>query len=181
MNRGMGVNWRGLICGFALLLLSPPVHAEWRVEEGGEATASKGEDTAIVENQEGYRLEIYKDSADAIHMTFTLRNGFDIFDSGACPTFHVDDNTPLNLARHTLSCAVEGNQVRLKLGDVVDYRITSPILLQLIGGRKVLFRYQLANVGYQETFFRLKRSKQVLRKVIGKEIEVMPPQNGQNY
>ena len=53
-------------------------------------------------------------------------------------------------------------------------RLDSETILQLMNGNTVVFRYRLAERGYGETEFTLRRSKQALARAIGPEVTVTP-------
>ncbi|MCP4041289.1 MAG: hypothetical protein GY731_04930 [Gammaproteobacteria bacterium] len=166
-------------CFVAFLLLGAPAifGAEWQAEEIANSDGSGISHIAVVENPAGYRLEFTRDDNDIIHGYFTLRDGFDIFTKASCPTFRVDNEPALNLAEHAAPCEPKSNRTKFFAGRIENNQVESPLLLQLMNGTQVIFRFHLENVGYQETRFRLKRSKKALRNVIGAQTKVVIDQN----
>lgn len=127
---------------------------------------------ALVENAEGYRLEIHKDPEQQVHGTFILRPGFDEFSEHRCPTFKADRRAPVNLAESGKPCKSAGDRAEFNLGRVEDKRIQSPLLVQLMNGSRLELIFPLHNVGYQTTSFPLRGSKQALLEVLGRGVKV---------
>ncbi len=156
-----------------LLIIIPGIStAEWMIEEIARPAGDGTDNIAVVENPAGYRLEIYKNDDGVVYGSFTLRTGFDTFAKGSCPTFRVDEGRAINLTRNTDHCKRKGNRTEFVAGIIESDQIKSLVLLQLMNGSRVVFRYQLKNVGYQETGFELQRSKQALAEVIGSNTSV---------
>ncbi len=153
---------------WTLLIITAPdiATAEWKTEEIARPDGNGMERIAVVENPAGYRLEIYKNDDSVVYGSFTLRAGFDVFAKGSCPTFRVDRGRAINLTK-TAPCKRKGNRTEFVVGTIENDQIKSLVLLLLMNGSHVTFRYQLKNVGYQETGFELRRSKQALAEVIG--------------
>ncbi len=163
----------GILWAFLMVTFPDISSAEWKTEEIARSTGSGTDQIAVVENPAGYRLEIYKDDNGIVYGSFTLRTGFDIFAEGSCPTFHVDDGRAINLTENTAPCKRKGNRTEFMVGAIENDQVKSLVLLQLMNGRHLVFRYHLENVGYQETGFELRRSKQALADVIGSHTAVV--------
>lgn len=155
-----------------VLGLASATQAQWRAEDMVAATGAGTDKMAVVEDPAGYRLEIYKDPGGVVHGAFRLRQGFEVFAEGGCPTFRVDRSRALNLSEYASPCVPLKGRTEFVLGTVQDSRIKSPILLQLMNGHEMVLRYHLADVGYRETTFELRRSKQALAEAIGADVTV---------
>ena len=70
--------------------------AEWNIITHNDMNSNTNTSVAIIENESGYTLEIYKDSVDAVRARFTLVNGLLRFPDNFCPTFQIDSGMPSN-------------------------------------------------------------------------------------
>ncbi len=155
-----------------LLALTLPAvaAAQWETQPRPEAAGALH---AVVENPAGERLAVRRDGEDRVLATFSLGPGFDEFREDACPSFRVDDEPPVNLARQAAPCVVEGPRATFLFGRVEAGALDSPLLLQLMNGRTLTLRYPLERRGYRETRFPLEDSKQTLRDMLGPGVDVL--------
>lgn len=155
---------------FLLLSLATCAQAQW------ETVPEPNRDGAIhafVRNATGAALTVYRDREDRVIATLTLGRGFDEFREDACPSFVVDQEPPVNLAREAPACTVNGAQARFHFGRVDGGSLISPLVLQLMNGRELTLRYPLKERGYRESRFLLRGSKQALSEALGPGVRVL--------
>ena len=130
---------------------------------------------AMVANQAGDSLKIFKDENDIIHGIFTLGDEMESLEERACPTVRVDQLPPHPLLQLSGPCDREdSHHVRFTLGVVNEGQIQSTMLWQLINGGGFRVWYQLKERGYGEALFSLRRSMNALVGALGTEVEVVP-------
>ena len=147
--------------------------AQWQVEEevfDGDPTRRK---VAVVNNDSGHSVRIYNDGSSAVRVVFALPDGFDTLSRETCPTFRVDHGPPQVAEDDRDRCGIEPRRASFTMGRVADGRVRSNALFWIMNGTRLLFRYRLEHVGYRETAFSLRGSKQVLREAIGLGIRVI--------
>jgi hypothetical protein len=148
---------------------------EWRnvVESPAESAAPLT--MAMVANQEGDSLRIFKDENDIIRGIFGLGDETRSLEEGSCPTLRVDQLPPHPLVHLGGPCELENpHHVRFTLGVVSEGQVQSTMLWQLINGGGFRVWYQLKERGYGEATFSLRRSMNALVGTLGTEIEVVP-------
>jgi len=127
---------------------------------------------ALTQTADGHRLEVFRGEQGAVYGDLVLPPGLQRFSETLCPTFQVDKRRPKSLDEDREGCQLDGQRARFPLGTVEEARIVSPILVQLMYGSTVVFRYQLQHVGYAEATFSLQGSRQALAEAIGPEVTV---------
>ena len=130
---------------------------------------------ALVANQDGDSIRIFKDENDIVHGIFTLGDESESLEEGSCPTVRVDQLPPHPLVHLGGPCELDNpNRVRFTLGVVNEGQIQSTMLWQLINGGGFRVWYQLKERGYRETKFSLRRSMNALVGTLGTGVEVVP-------
>ena len=158
-------------CLCFLLLMPLTVQAEWTAIKD-PANPNSQTLVARTSNVDGYRLEIYQDSVNAVRGRFTLPDGLLKFKGKSCPTYQIDRNVPKNRSINEAFCLSSGNWSEYILGYVTNQHITSPTLLSIMNGINIVFRFQLENGDYRETQFSLAGSKRAMVTIFGEDITV---------
>ena len=156
-----------------LALSGRAAQAQWRVANERPAGVETPIRVALVENKRGDILRVYRDDDSVVRGIFTLAEGFDTLLEGACPTYRVDREPAAVVSRGDDACGMDARSARFVLGEVEGNRVHSDALLELIDGTAIVFRYHLNGVGYRESRFSLRRSKQALNTSIGKRVQVV--------
>lgn len=159
-----------LIC--SLLIFPQIAFAQWATFTSLGSDDSPSGLIAFSENQDGYRFEIYKDQGEIIKSRFKLKNGLLTFSNGICPTFQIDNGTARNKSIDNTSCIIASNWSEYIIGKVINNQINSSVLVALMDGITLKFRFRLANGDYRETSFSLTGSKRSLTSVIGVQVLV---------
>ena len=156
----------------ALLFFSSTVLAQWLVNDN--ARTESGEQTSIAHkrNVAGYSLEIFKDSAFVIRARFSLAEGLLKLRPDLCPTYQIDQNTPNNKSFNGSPCSVSDTHAEFILGNIKDNQVVSRLLLSVMNGKAIIFRFQLENGDYMETTISLAGSKRSMTSAIGANITV---------
>jgi len=157
-----------------MIYLSCPTttFAQWTVNSNIKNETGIQTSVAYTSNDEGYTLEIYKDSSSAIRSRFTLNDKLVKFKDDNCPTYQVDQGTPANLSVNGAPCLSNGSWAEYILGNIDGEKITSATLLSIMNGITMTFRFQLENGDYRETAISLSGSKRSMTMVIGETIIV---------
>lgn len=156
--------------GLFLLFFNLSCAAEWTV-----VTNTDGELQTLVAtttNADGYTLEIYKDSVNAIRSRFTLSTGLLSFYERSCPTFQIDKGAAQNLSVNNASCLGGDTWAEYILGYVTNNKVESSTLLGLMNGIQIYYRFRLANGDYRQIDFSLQGSKRALTQAIGEQVLV---------
>ncbi len=75
-------------------------HAEWRLETFTHASTQTQSQSAMVRNEAGYELAIFKSEQGEVWMDFSLSDhGFDELSQTQLPTFQIDDQKPVQMIR----------------------------------------------------------------------------------
>ncbi|MEX2353761.1 MAG: hypothetical protein WD709_06200 [Gammaproteobacteria bacterium] len=165
---------QAVILPFLLLLAIYPVNspAEWVVNPNVQNEAVGETIVAHNVNDDGYTLEVYKDTEATIRVRFSLYDGLTGLDPDTCPTYQIDRGAPVNRSSNGERCRNSHNWAEYTFGRIQNNRITSSALLAIMNGNDVLFRFQLENGDYRETRISLAGSKRSLTSVVGEEIVV---------
>ena len=130
---------------------------------------------ALVANQDGNSIRIFKDENDIIRGIFTLGDGSESLEEGSCPTVRVDQLPPHPLLHLGGPCELDNpRHVRFTLGVINEGQVQSTMLWQLINGGGFRVWYQIKDRGYRETKFSLRRSMNALVGTLGADVEVVP-------
>jgi len=144
-----------------------PAAAQWTTVTGdGEPPQ------AAVRNDEGAEVRIRLVDERRVHATYRLPAGLARLDPAGCPTFQIDRRVPENLATEAHECRVSGAGSDAVLAEIVNGRVESPTLLELMNGSELTVRYRLLHAGYGASRFTLRHSKQALSDALGAGVEV---------
>ena len=156
------------------LLFFAQTSAEWKVvsqQEGSDTTTT----IARTGNDDGYTLEIYRDNVGAVRSRFTLRDGLLRLADRSCPTYQIDRAPSINRSVNQAPCLSTDRWAEYILGYVVDSRVESRLLLSLMNGININFRFRLASGDYRETQFSLLGSKRSMTAAVGADVSVSIP------
>ena len=156
---------------FPLLLLPTLSMAQWSVVT--QQTAAEPQ-TKIAHsiNTGGYTLDIYRDASDTIRSRLTLADGLINLAGKSCPTYQIDTGKPRNRSINDAPCIARSNWAEFIIGQVKDGKIESSLLLSLMNGINISFRFILANGDYRETQFSLAGSKWTMQSAFGQNVTV---------
>lgn len=161
---------------FVLIILAagyfPVASAQWQVNEDARADTVERIRTAFTHNEAGYSLEVYKDSVSAIRLRFSLGDGLLQFRQGSCPTYQVDNGTPANLSFNSEPCQTGDSWVEYILGSISGNQIKSNLLLSIMNGNTIIYRFQLETGDYRESSISLVGSKRSMSSIIGETMVV---------
>ena len=157
-----------------LLLLCLPglAWAQWTIVTHQATDTAAPTKIAQSINAAGYILEIYRDSGDTIRSRITLANGLLNLAEKTCPTYQIDTGKPRNRSINDAACIAKAHWSEFILGQVKDGKIESSILLSLMNGINISFRFALADGDYRETQFSLAGSKWTMQSAFGQNVMV---------
>lgn len=160
----------------ALTFLFTPhlVSAEWVVITHTDTNNNTETQVAYSQNEEGYSLEIYKDSVGAIRSRFSLNSALDTFAKRSCPTYQIDSRMLDNRSVNDAPCLTDLAWSEFVLGYISSAIVNSERLNALMNGSKVTYRFMLDNGSYKETQFSLAGSKRATLSVLGTNITIAP-------
>jgi hypothetical protein len=160
---------------FALISICNGVNAtEWNIITHNDMDTNSLTSVAIIKNESGYTLEIYKDSVNAVRARFTLTRDLLRFPDGFCPTFQIDSGEPTNRCVDDAPCLSGDTWAEFILGYVKNGSINSSAVVGLMNGVGLSFRFKLQNGDYSETLFSLRGSKRAMSAALGNGITVTP-------
>ncbi len=139
--------------------------APWRLADG-----DAGPPRAVVDNDRGALLAVYREG-DRVYLDFSS-SAVGGLTRSSCPTFQVDQRTPLHFYALGADCEITGGNARYALTDIVAERTESLVLYRLINGNRITFRYQSLDGRYYESVFSLSQSKQALLGALGRSLSV---------
>lgn len=164
-----------IACLALTLLLTPvSVSAEWKVITHTDTNNNSETQVAYSQNEEGYSLEIYKDSVGAIRTRFSLNSALDTFAKRSCPTYQIDSRMLDNRSINDAPCLTNLAWSEFVLGYISSEIVNSERLNALMNGSTVTFRFMLDNGSYKETQFSLAGSKRATLSVLGTNITISP-------
>lgn len=164
-----------IACLALTFLLTPTsVLAEWEVITHTDTNNNSETQVAYSQNEDGYSLEIYKDSVGAIRTRFSLNSALDTFAKRSCPTYQIDSRLLDNRSINDAPCLTNLAWSEFVLGYISSATVNSARLNALMNGSKVTFRFMLDNGSYKETQFSLAGSKRATLSVLGANITISP-------
>lgn len=131
------------------------VNAQW-TDVGSARAATERE--ALVRSDTRAELRIWLDNEQTVRVQFKLAPGLVSFASQGCITLQVDELPMQDLSAAEHECSTNGANVELLLVRLDGKRVNSPLLLDLMNGRRVNLRYRLSHAGYGTEQFSLKGS-----------------------
>jgi len=165
-------NKRFYLLNIILILAPCTAFAQWATIASSGAEMPTTGPIAFSENTGDYRLEIYKDSENLIKSRFILKKGLLALSSDICPTYQIDNGTAKNNSIDNSACIFNSGSAEYIIGKVVNNQVKSSVLVALMEGITLSFRFRLKNGDYRETAFSLAGSKRSLTTVIGGQISV---------
>lgn len=164
---------RYLVAGLLLMLHAypVPVPAQWAVNPQAELATGQQAMVAYTRNEQGYTLEIFRD-AGSVRSRFILNGGLAGFSDRYCPTYQIDQGTPNNLSVDGGPCVHGQQSAEYILGYIEGNNVVSPLLLALMNGNAITFRFQLKSGDFRETQISLAGSKRSMTTVIGETVTV---------
>ena len=165
---------RNIILTIFLLGLSVQSHAQtqWKIMSHTDTDSGYQTRIATIENDGGYKLEIYRDINDVIRLRFNIRNSFELFANKQCPTFQVDERQLSNRSINDAPCLSQPRWAEYVIGYITDSTVLSLPLHNLMNGNVIYYRFLMDNENYAETSFSLSGSKTVLNTALGEDLVV---------
>ena len=102
-----------------------------------------------------------------------MRNGYDLLITRQCPTFQVDGRELSNRSINDARCISQARWSEYVIGYVIDEKVLSRPLHNLMNGNVIYYRFILQNGSYNETSFSLSGSRNVIHSSIGKDLSVI--------
>ena len=163
---------QNIIATLILLSLSAQIQAQWNVMSHTDTDSGLQTLVATIENEDGFKLEIYRDANDVIRSRFNIRNSYDLLAIKHCPTFQVDERELSNRSINDAPCLSQPRWSEYVIGYISDDNVLSLPLHNLMNGNVIYYRFLLRNGNYDETSFSLSGSKGVLYTSLGKDLVV---------
>ena len=89
-----------IITFFIITLFSSSVFAQWKTETFSQPGDQQEVKSAMVRNEEGFELAIFKTTEGVVWLDFSLSdNNFDQLSQNELPIFQIDDKKPVKLIR----------------------------------------------------------------------------------
>ena len=163
---------RNIILALFLLPLSVQSQAQWEVMSHTDTDSGYQTRIATIENDDGYKLEIYRDVNDVVRLKFNIRNSYELLANKQCPTFQVDERQLSNRSINDAPCLAQPRWAEYVIGYITDKSVLSLPLHNLMNGNVIYFRFLMGNENYAETSFSLSGSKAMLNGALGKDLVV---------
>ena len=167
---------RKLILFLILLNVSLPAQlqaqTQWNIMSHTDTDSGLQTLVATIENEEGYKLEIYRDANDVIRSRFNIRNSYDLIAVKQCPTSQVDERVLSNRSINDAPCISQPRWAEYVIGYITDDKVLSLPLHNLMNGNLIYFRFLLKNGSNAETSFSLYGSKDILNTELGRNLVV---------
>lgn len=92
-------------------LFSTAAFADWTIETFTHAATQTQSQSAMVRNEDGFELAIFKTAEGTVWMDFSLSdNGFDELSQNQLPTFQIDDQKPVQMIRGFVATIVPADE-----------------------------------------------------------------------
>lgn len=89
-----------IVALFIISLFSSSAYAQWQIETFSQNTDQNVTKSAMVRNDEGFELAIFKTSEGIVWLDFSLSdNNFDQLSQNELPIFQIDDKKPVKMIR----------------------------------------------------------------------------------
>ena len=150
-----------------LCVVAPQTLAQWEVVRESLPDSDGEVPVAIVRNEDGHALKIYRAGDGSVRGVFSLGDGYGVLAAQTCPSYFVDDHKPQAVRFGEERCRMERSSAYFTLGQNQDDVIRSVSLTRLMNGTSIVFWYHLDELGYAESSFSLSRSKQALTVALG--------------
>ena len=146
--------------------------AEWNTITHSDMDSNTTTSVAIIKNDDGYSLEVYKDSVDAVRARFTLAKELISIPVNFCPTFQIDNGQPTNRSVNDAPCLSDKTWAEFILGYIENGQVNSSAIAGIMNGVTLKLRFMLENGDYRETLFSLRGSKRAMISALGANISV---------
>ena len=146
--------------------------AEWNTITHSDMDSNTTTSVAIIENDDGYTLEVYKDSVNAVRARFTLAKELISFPENFCPTFQIDNGQSKNRSINDAPCLADKTWAEFILGYVENGQVSSSAIAGIMNGVSLKLRFMLENGDYRETLFSLRGSKRAMSAALGAGVSV---------
>ena len=163
---------QNIIIALFLLSLSAQSQAQWNLVSHTDTDSGMQTRVATIENEDGFKLEIYRDANDVIRSRFNIRNSYDLLAIKHCPTFQIDERELSNRSINDAHCLSQARWSEYVLGYISDNEVFSLPLHNLMNGNVIYYRFLLRNGNYGETSFSLSGSKSVIYTSLGNDLVV---------
>ena len=165
---------RNIILTLFLLSISVQgqARAQWNIVSHTDTDSGYQTRIATIENNDGNKLEIYRDVNDVVRLRFNIRNSFELLAKKQCPTFQVDKRQLSNRSFNDALCLSQPRWAEYVIGYITDKTVLSQPLHNLMNGNVIYFRFLMNNENYAETSFPLSGSKAILNAALGKDLVV---------
>jgi len=161
------------LCLYCLIFSPSTFAAEWNVSTHQDENVEKVTSVAYTLNESGYTLEIYRDSVNAIRSRFTMTKGLLSLSDKTCPTYQIDRGPPKNRSINDAPCISSNQWAEYIMGYVNNDVIASSLLMALMNGVTITYRFRLASGDYREAKFSLLGSKRAMTAALGDNITVV--------
>lgn len=156
-----------------VLTVFQPAWAEWDIVNHTNIDNNQQTRVAYTENNDGYSLEIYRDGNGAVRSRFSMNNNQNRLDGKLCPTYQVDRRPMQSRSINDAPCIAHQKWAEFVLGYIVDRKVTSTLLHNIMNGNRITYRFALGTHGYAETMFSLMGSKRTLIEALGTDVTVL--------
>ncbi len=158
-----------------LMICCLPVfaQADWQVMSHTDTDSGLQTRVAMIENADHYKLEIYRDTNNAIRLRFNIRDSYDVLASKRCPSYQVDERELSNRSINDAPCISQPRWAEYVMGYIDNQKVISVPLHNLMNGKVVYYRFLLKNGSYGETTFSLAGSKRILNTALGENLTVL--------
>ena len=146
--------------------------AEWNTITHSDMDSNTMTSVAIIENDDGYTLEVYKDSVNAVRARFTLAKELISLPANFCPTFQIDSGPAKNRSVNDAPCLTDKTWAEFILGYIENGQVTSSAIAGIMNGVTLKLRFMLENGDYRETLFSLRGSKRAMSAALGAGVSV---------
>lgn len=163
-----------IFAGLLLLIHLTPAAAQWLVGKHTRPGSDREILMAHSRNDEGYDLAVFRD-VDNVVARFSLPQGTLTLAETLCPTYQIDNAPPDNRSYDTQPCTHDAGAAEFILGKVSTKTVQSSMLLTVLNGNSILFRFRLADGSYRETRISLAGSKRAMTDAIGHDIAIRAP------
>jgi len=163
---------RNIILTLFLLSLSVQSQAQWEVMSHTDTDSGYQTRIATIENDDGYKLEIYRDVNDVIRIRFNIRNSYELLANKQCPSFQVDERQLSNRSINDAPCLSQPRWAEYVIGYITENIVLSLPLHNFMNGNVIYYRFLMNNGNYTETSFSLSGSKAILNAALGKDLVV---------
>ena len=100
-----------------LCVVAPQTLAQWEVVRESLPDSDGEVPVAIVRNEDGHALKIYKAGDGSVRGIFSLGDGYGVLAAQTCPSYFVDDHKPQAVRFGEERCRMERSSAYFTLGE----------------------------------------------------------------